>query len=231
MNKRFHTTFIFMLIICSLFLSGYKWNTLMSDADPDDYLSLTGLTYPSSGTNGNCNHVSLWSGKARELTRNRKLSDASKVHLFATYLADNYAYDEYRAKSLDNVSRANHKFECGEKNAWKDDSNFMYYNHVGTCWDYTNAMVIMCRTVGIAATSVENDDHTMTAVYIDGHWTAIDITAIVRRYCDTEDTSKAKWKEYKNVSSSRYKLYPDDMTSHDGEVWTSDKATGKTYRK
>lgn len=231
MRSAIRATLIIILIVASLFLTGYDWNTLMSDADPADYLSVKELTYPSSGAGGNCNHVSLWSDKANKLTKGKKLSDNSKVALFALYLANDFAYDEYRVRTLSNVSRANHKFANGDKNAWKDDNNFMYYNHVGTCWDYTNAMVIMCRSVGIPATSVENGDHAMTAVYINGQWKAVDVTAFVRYRCDTEDTSKANWKEYKKPVTFRYDPCPDDMTSHDGEVWTRDKATGKTYRR
>ncbi len=143
------------------------------------------MTYPTSGRNGNCVHFEEWKGLGDKIIQDKNWSDEYKVFALVTHLAEYYAYDEYRADICHNKSRAL------MANDYADDFNFMFYNDVGTCWDYTNALAIMCRTQGIPCTSVERDTHTWNVVYINGEWIPIDICCFNLYKCRTEDPSKS----------------------------------------
>ena len=186
-----------------------KWNALTKNIDPDTCLSMyvgnkgNPITYPTSGTSGACNHVQKWCDLSDEIITIPDWSDEMKVFALVLYLTKNYAYDDYRVSILNNTSRAM------KDNAWTDDNHFMFFNKVGQCWDFANALTIMCRHQGIPCTSVENEGHTVNAVYMCGEWIAIDVSSLVSNHCDTEDTNPDNWKHYRTGAYNQYYGYYD----------------------
>ena len=181
---------------CCINASKNLWESfqkLLADTDPKSCTSLKGLTYPTAGFPGNCNHVQLFVKEAEKLLEGRNVSDQYKVYMFAQWLSETYAYDDWRIKQKGQHSRA------FLKDNYNDDNLFMYYNKVGVCWDFTNALVIMCRSQGIPATSVENNGHTAAAIYLpnNGGWIEVDITDFNKFYSDREIPDKSKWTEKK----------------------------------
>lgn len=198
------------------------WNNLLSDADPDDFLSNEKITYPTSGTDGCCNHVSEWEEISDEIIGNHdRWTDEMKVFAFVDYLSKNVAYDNYRYKQLNPRSRAN---LAGD---YTDDSNFTLGNGVGVCWDYTNILTIMCRHHGIACTSIDNSAHTFNAVWLNGGWVGIDLTETRRYACNTKDTDRDNWVNM-SYSYSRYGGYNIShiMDSYDQNIWTMERGLG-----
>lgn len=193
---------------------------IMKDANPGEYLSNEKITYPTSGMNGNCNHVRQWERIAdRLLCGHEDWSDEYKVYVFQEYLNQNYAFDTYRSKVIDPESRAS------IVDIWNDDSYFMLGNRVGVCWDFVNVMTIMCRHVGIPATSIENSHHTVVAVYLRDEWATFDITDTVRYICGLEDPSREKWARHSHVKYDTYGEVPTyEFETRDESIWTKEKA-------
>ncbi len=195
------------------------WNNLMDDADPKNYLSNKDTTYPTSGTEDRCVHVDEYEAIAEELLSkyNRTFTtDDAKVFLFVYYIVNHYAYDNYRCNDLNMVSRAN------IAGIYNDDNYYLYGNHVGLCWDFANVLCIMCRYAGIPCTSVENDTHTANAVYLYDEWVMIDVTQLLNYCCNTQDTSKEKWKtSTADLYQNYYGTYDYDniFNTHDYEIW------------
>lgn len=145
------------------------WNRVVGNLDPSTCLELyvgsksVPITYPTSGKDGNCNHVQEWCDISDEIILHDDWSDEAKVFAFVLYLARNYAYDDWRVSYNNNKSRAT------IAGRWDDDSLWTLENKVGTCWDMANIMTIMCRHHGISCTSVENSHHTVNAVWLRGN--------------------------------------------------------------
>ena len=208
-----------------------SWNKLIGNLDPAKCLEMYvgnknyPITYPTSGTNGCCNHVEEWCELSDEIIKYDIWSDEAKVFAMVHWLNKNCAYDNWRVKTNNNKSRAT---LAGN---WKDDSLWMYYNHVGQCWDFANAMTIMCRHHGIPCTSVENRGHTVNAVWLDNEWVAIDVSALVEHACNTEDTDADKWdKNYDWYPfSSVYGYYDSSMDTYNQAIATpgTTLSTGK----
>ncbi len=203
------------------------WNKVVENMNPNDYLNMwvgnksVPITYPTSGTGG-CNHVQEWCDKAHELIVKDSWNDETKVYVFVQYLAENYAYDDYRVKTCDNVSRAN------MDNAWDDDNHFMYYNKVGNCWDYANALTIMCREYGIPCTSVDNDVHTANAVWLHGEWVCIDVSVLAQYHCTEKDTNPKKWLKHRdNYYRQAYGYYSNQFDTHNQGLCTPITATSR----
>ncbi len=191
-----------------------KWDELMKDANPRDYLSNADVTYPTSGRFQRPVHVHEWEQLSDEIIRSDDWSDEARTYVIVSYLAGNYAYDYYRTNTLDMESRAD------EGGAY-EDQYYMFYNHVGVCWDYTNAAVIMLRHQGIPATSVENYHHTAVAVYLHDRWTCIDITQLARYACYDRDTDKSSWKkDCPGDYDEWFGYYPNSFITHDLQVWS-----------
>ncbi len=194
-----------------------KWNNLVKDIDPNKCLEMwvgrkdNPLTYPTSGQNGNCNHVDEWCELSDKIC-NSNWSDEFKTYYIVEYLAKNYAYDDWRVYENNNVSRAT-KYKNFAK-----DSYFMYCNYVGNCWDFANASVIMLRHQGIPATSVENGGHTVTAVYLNDEWYAIDISELAKYHSPLEDASKDNWFKHRDD------CYRNVFGYHDGSMKTYNQA-------
>ena len=207
------------------------WNNLMGDADPKNYLSNRGTTYPTSGEGDRCVHVDEFEKLADEIltkTEARKTySDEMKVFVLVDYLTKNFAYDNYRVYDLNMVSRAN------IAGIYNDDKYYMYGNHVGVCWDFANALTIMIRHAGIPCTSVESDNHTAIAVYLNDEWVMIDATQLMKYSCNTKDTNKDNWKYDANIYlySEEYGTYDifQEFDSHDNEIWN--KQNIERYRE
>ncbi len=199
-----------------------RWEKLFADADPKNYLSNDKITYPTSGTAGRVTHVKEWEAKSEELITNPDWTDEFKVFVFAQYLGKNYAYDDYRAFTLNGRFRADeyNKEHPGEDGYTHNDL-YMYYNGVGVCWDYTNALTIMCRHYGIPCTSADNDKHTIAAVWLNGKWVPIDITLVNNYECYTKDVNPKYWKVNNQVRREGWGIYPKTMfNTHDQQIWT-----------
>ena len=198
------------------------WNWLLHDADPDDFLSNKKITYPTSGTNGACNHVSDWEAISDEIIGDHDdWTDEMKVFAFVEYLSKNVAYDNYRYKQPGHRSRAN---IAGN---YKSDIYFTLGNNVGVCWDYTNILTIMCRHHGIACTSIDNPTHTFNAVWLNGGWVGIDLTETRRYVCNTADADKDNWKStsYTYYHYGGYNIST-IMESYDKNIWTKERGLG-----
>jgi hypothetical protein len=198
-----------------------KWDKITKDLNPDDYLSTEGITYPTSGTNGRVVDTQKWIDLSKEIIINDSWSDEMKVFAFVKYLANNYAYDKYRTETL-KTSRAKYY------NAYDDENMFMYTNGVGVCWDFTNALAIMCRANGIPCTSVENDKHTWNAVYLNEKWVSMDLCQLVYKACTEKDTDPSKWTSYvgdKHKWKDYYGCYYEyDIKSSSQQIWTKKTA-------
>ena len=199
--------------------SGQKsMECLMRGLDPKDYLSTEELCYP---TLNSYHCVKEFQELADEIAK-PNWTDEAKVFGFVKYITENYAYDKYKIKM--NASRAS---LSGDYN---DPNNFAYKNHVGVCWDYTNILCIMCRQQGIPCTSLDNRTHVVTslndkahtvnAVYLNGEWVAIDVTALVLYECDSEDTSRENWYSAGKANWNKYGYYENSMPYVNYEIWT-----------
>ncbi len=191
------------------------WRALLSDADPKDYLSNAETTYPTSGVEGRPVHVKEWEDYSDSLVYNEDWTDEAKLYNFVDHLSKEFAYDDYRCDVLDMESRANHAGRYA-------DEYYMYYNHVGVCWDFVNALAIMCRHNGIPATSVENGTHTALAVWLNDEWVCIDPTALLMYSCSTELTNESNW--YSNYGGTSYAdnygVYSASFVTHDTQIWS-----------
>ncbi len=198
------------------------WNKLIGNLNPATCLEMYmgnknyPITYPTSGTDGCCNHVKKWCELSDEIILNDTWSDEAKVFAMVLWLTKNCAYDNWRVHANNNKSRAT------LADNWKDDNLWMYYNHVGQCWDFANALTIMCRHQGIPCTSVENSGHTVNAVWLNNEWVAIDVSTLVEHACDTEDTNPDKWvKNYnRELYSQAYGYYDPSMDTYNQAIAT-----------
>ncbi len=160
------------------------------DPESEEFTSNKGLTYPTSGKYNRCVHVKLWEDRADEIIYDEGLSDEFKVYLFVDYFSRNCAYDHWGYG--ERASKVPGKTGDG----YEDDNNFLYYSNVGVCFDFTNALVIMCRHEGIPATSLDTytNGHTVGLVYLDNEWVLIDICDVLLYECNEEDTDKSLWR-------------------------------------
>ena len=191
------------------------WNKLTGKLDPSKCLDMYvgsknyPITYPTSGTNGACNHVQEWCDLSDEIVLADDWPDELKVFSLVLWLSKNCAYDDWRVKTNNNKSRAT------LANSWDDDNLWMYYNHVGQCWDFANAMTIMCRHQGIPCTTVEDTGHTLNAVWLHNEWTAIDVSVLVEHTCTTDDTDPAGWsRNYAAQYNEYYGYYNPRMITY-----------------
>ncbi len=198
------------------------WNKLMKGADPKDYLSNKDITYPTSGRYDRPVHVKEWEDLSDQVIKKagaEDWSDEMKAYILSAYIAKHYAYDNYRVNQLKMDSRAD------EAGAY-EDQYYMYYNHVGVCWDFANALIIMLRHQGIPATSVEDDHHTAVAAWIRDQWICIDITGLIGHDCYTKDTDEDNWTTLVYGSfQSYFGVYVNWPTRRDTEVWTYKNST------
>ena len=197
------------------------WNKLIGNLDPDTCLDMwvgnkdVPITYPTSGQNGNCNHVQKWCDKSEEIIKHDDWSDELKVYALVMWMNRNLAYDNYRVDTLKNTSRAT---KAGK---WNDDSLFTYGNNVGQCWDFANILTIMCRHQGIPCTTVENYGHAVNAVWLRDEWVAIDVSELVGYHCYTKDTNKDGWKKFRNDTyHRRFGYFDSNMETYNQSIAT-----------
>ncbi|MCR4787798.1 MAG: transglutaminase-like domain-containing protein [Lachnospiraceae bacterium] len=198
-----------------------EWNDLVGNLKPKTCLNMYvgtkeyPITYPTSGTDGHCNHVQEWCDLSDEIVLHDDWTDEVKVFAFTLWLTRNTAYDNYRVDKNDNKSRAT------LENDWDNDDLWMYYNHVGQCWDYGNAMAIMCRHHGIPCTTVENNHHEVTCVWLNNEWVAIDVSVLVKYHCYDKDTDPKNWTVWRDSSfSDAYGYYDDTMVTYNQGLTT-----------
>lgn len=204
---------------------------LTAGVNPSEQLDVDIITYPTAGLAGSVVHTDKWIAKADELIsgeHRKDWSDEMKIFAFTNYLANNIAFDRYKANTLGH-SRALE--ECNKKGdkgvGFRNDYNYAYYNGVGVCWDYANIMAIMCRHIGVPAITIDTKKHTVVAVYLDGRWLAIDVTMINTYYCDNEDVSRDKWKlEQARTWGRWYGYYDGGMITVNDNLWTEKRALG-----
>lgn len=196
------------------------WNSLMKDVDPKDFLSNDKITYPTSGANGSVTHVKQWEDISDTLILHDDWTDEMKAFAFVDYLSKNVAYDVYRTRQPNNRSRAS---IAGD---YTKDKYFTLGNNVGVCWDYVNILTIMCRHHGIPATSVENDHHTVSAVWLNNEWVSIDVTDTVRYHCETKDTDKSGWIKHMPTYSMYGSYNGMGFDTVDESIWTYKKGLG-----
>ncbi|MCR5503071.1 MAG: transglutaminase-like domain-containing protein, partial [Lachnospiraceae bacterium] len=197
------------------------WNRVVGNLDPRNCLDMyvgskdVPITYPTSGTDGNCNHIQEWCDISDEIILRDNWSDEAKVFAFVLYLARNYAYDDWRVSANNNKSRAT------LAGRWDDDSLWTLDNRVGTCWDMANIMTIMCRYHGIPCTSVENEHHTVNAVWLRDEWVAIDVSSLLQHHCYTENTDPDGWINRRDGTwASDYGYYDYTMDSYNQALAT-----------
>ena len=201
------------------------WNNLVGNIDPNKCLNMYvgnkkyPITYPTSGTNGDCNHVKLWREKSNEILDNILIkqddySDEFKVFMLVRNLATNYAYDQWRVQANHNQSRA---MKYGK---WKDDNLWMYYNGVGQCWDFANVLTIMCREQKIPCTTIENNGHGANIVWLNNEWVGIDVSDIVYHECWEENPSNDKWQKRPSLWKENYGVYTTYMKTHNQTLAT-----------
>lgn len=147
---------------------------------PGNSYDLTHLAYPHYPYNDQIRcDTELWADLSSEITE-PEWSDAHKLLAIHDWITQNLAFDQYVA---DNRSpRAEMNID------WSGKYN-MYDTRAGVCWDFSNAMITMCRAQNIPAVSVETADgsHMWVAVYVNGIWTDIDPTDDVLRMVYGED--------------------------------------------
>lgn len=183
------------------------FDKLTKNLDPNKYLSNKGITYPTSGRNGYATHVSRWEEISDTIILKDDWTGEAKVFAICNYLRENYAYDQW---VQDHTKYNTRQFY---KNDHISDSSFMIGNHVGNCVDFTNVIIIMCRHHGIPCTSLDIKEHTWNLVYINDEWWELDMCALTKYRCDTEDYSKENWHEY----------------DHDGLMWQRDFLTKQSH--
>ena len=184
-----------------------NWDVLMKDVNPKDYLSTEELCYPTL----NGYHCVIEYQMLADKIAKPNWTDEAKVFAFVKYITENYAYDYYKIKK--GASRA------ALSDNYDDPYNFTYANHVGVCWDFTNILTIMCRQHGIPCTSLDNKAHTINAVYMNSEWVAIDVTALVVKECDSENTSEKYWYRAGQADWRKYGFY-EPMPYVNYEIWT-----------
>ena len=205
------------------------WNAVIGNLDPNTCLDMyvgsqsNPITYPTSGQNGNCNHVQEWCDLSDKIIIHDDWTDEAKVFAMVLYMTRNYSYDDYRVQTLHNKSRAT------EADVWNDDNLWMYYNKTGQCWDFANTLCIMCRHQGIPCTSVENNGHTVNAVWLRGEWVAIDISVLTPKHCYTKDTDPKNWRSQRDSCyRNSYGYYDSTMETYNQAIATPE--TTLTYR-
>ncbi len=205
-----------------------KWKQLTDPIDPETCLDMyvggdkktrLPIVYPCYIEEGDgvC-HVKEWSELSDKLIKKDSWPDELKLYVLTEWFVKNCAFDNYRFVKNNNTSRAMLKGD------WNDNNLWLYYNHVGVCSDFSNALTIMCRAQGIPCTTVENSTHALNAVFINGEWVAVDVTALLQYDCDTEDTSKSKWTERdsKGGFNQFFGYYDNITTSYNQSLFTKE---------
>ena len=150
---------------------------------PENSLSLDEVTYPINQTDKYRCDTNRWAELSDEITE-KPWSDEYKVLTIHNWITDNLAYDYYKTEVM-GVPR----------DFYYDDHSGKYSTydtHVGVCHDFSHVMLIMCRHQGIPAIICSDETHEWVAIYLDGHWQEMDITADVHRGVWGEDVNDVK---------------------------------------
>lgn len=192
---------------------------LKSYPDPTskEVTSNEGLTYPTSGKYKRVIQVKEWEKLSDELVYKDGLSDEFKVYLFISELIKNYAYDNW------GYGERPQKSQKGNEDPWENPNYFMINTKTGVCFDFTNALVIMCRHQGIPATSLDDYhmNHTIAMVYMNNRWVPIDVTDALVYRCEYQDTDKNRWTKHKASITNAYSpvRFADFGLYYNTQIW------------
>lgn len=155
------------------------------NASPENSLDMTQLCYPVheelyKSINARCD-VERWVELSHEIV-NDNMSDDAKVFAFHEWMTKNLAYDSYVSTILGN----------GRMHSYNDFTGtwHVYTTKTGTCADFSNILVIMCREHNIPCNTIENEGHTWNIIYINGNWMEIDLTADRTAWVYGKDVTK-----------------------------------------
>ena len=168
-------------------ISGFE--KLMSDADPEDYLSEENLAYPNSTSTDH--HCREEIDEFTDSILNPGWTDEMKTYACVYYLANNIAYDSWYL---------NNKRGGEDQHRWQSSrgicDNYAFHNKVGVCWDFANILTIMLRHAGVPATSVHSEahNHVWNAVYLNDEWVSIDVTGLNRYQEWSEEINPDHWR-------------------------------------
>ena len=182
------------------------FDKLMKNVKPENNLSLNGLTWPSfeASSYHAKDDLCKLADSIVSVDTKKQWSDAEKVYAIVTYFYNNYAYDNWYVSTVS--LRGNQK--------WSNPALFAPTTHVGTCADFANMLVIMCRYLGIPACGISNSSHMWAAVYIEGEWVTIDVSQMLKYNCNQENPSKEFWAK----RSANFATYGDCQISKDAKV-------------
>lgn len=117
--------------------------------DGSKSIALDKFYYPQYHFNNPNNYrvdTQRWADNSDEIITDKTWSDEYKAYKLAIWLAENIAYDSYRANNL-RWSRA------GTVDIY--DGTYSVWNlKTGVCFDFANIYAIMCRQQGIACTTI-----------------------------------------------------------------------------
>lgn len=197
-----------------------KWDEVTKNLDPNDYLDASCITYPTSGMYGRVNQRKDWERIADSLIYKDGLSKEWIAHIFARYIINEYAYDEYLYSK---------QTTCSDMyGSYTDPSIYMLNTKSGVCWDFVNVYAIMCRHMGIPCTSVDDSvmNHTISLVYINDEWWPVDITKMVKHETKVAHPAKKDWRERKHKWTWGYSIsVPKDKgRTIDDQIWKGSNA-------
>lgn len=156
------------------------------DTSPENSLDMTQLCYPMheelyKECNARCD-VERWAKLSHEIVNDNMPNDA-KVFAFHEWMTKNFAYDSYSAYTLGS---------CNRMYAYGDYTGkwHVYTTKVGTCMDFSNILVIMCREHNIPCNIIENNGHAWNIVYLNGNWMELDLTIDITALVYGKDITK-----------------------------------------
>ena len=153
-----------------------------NDLTLSDYTDTSELCYPYYPYDSRyaCD-TQKWIDLSNQICRS-DWSDEHKIYAIHEWMTRNLAYDFYRTDVIKST-RARYYSDWSGTHA-------TYTNHVGTCADFSNIFLTMCRAQNIPVTTVNNDTHAWNIVYVNGLWIEVDMTVDIKRSVYGEDTTK-----------------------------------------
>lgn len=194
---------------------------LIKDAGitPGNSTDISDLCFPWHPTIGR-NDVSNWVAMAKDIVKD-EWSKELKAFAIHEWIAKNIAYDYYKKDVIKTRRASYYKDYSGKCDA--------YDARVGVCFDYSNIYAAMCRGVGIPAITIDTNDHTWNAVYLNGRWQEVDLTKDNMNAVYGADTTKVSSKGGIRKYSGFCTLEVNSKTPAYANywLWTFDKAKGR----
>ena len=166
---------------------------------PEDCLGIADIDYPTWDSSDHRRDTDRWAGLSHDLLDDfPNWSDEMKVWRITEWMLANTKYDDWRVSNGSSRAMSTH--------VW-DGTYSMWDMRVGVCCDFVNVMAIMLREQGIPCTSISNNGHTWTVVYLDGMWHEIDITTMMPYHTNTfEATDTTNCGAYYNDYMTGHKI-------------------------